>query len=124
MLHQAVEQLCIGLIRINMAYRSEFHNLNRLLHLFTCFSNAPLQLFTETAEDRRLFTILTKSYSAARYQAGFVVSKYDAVCLCDKVGEFTALATRLCEEKIGELERAKEVGEISFTSVINRIISD
>jgi HEPN domain-containing protein len=104
MLHQAVEQLCIGLIRINMAYRSEFHNLNRLLQLCTCFSQAPLQLFTETAEDKRLFIILTKSYSAARYQASFAVSEKDAVAMCNKVSEFTALATQLCEKKIAELE--------------------
>ncbi len=109
MLHQTVEQLCIGLIRINMGYRSAFHNLNRLLHLCSCFSNAPLQLFTETAEDWRLFTILIKSYSAARYQADFMISKADATRLCDKVSDFTAMATLLCEEKIMELESVREV---------------
>lgn len=105
MLHQAVEQLCIGLIRIHMAYRSEFHNLSRLLNLCTCFSYAPLQLFSATAEDRRLFSFLSRSYSAARYQADFEVSKKDAISLCDKVSDFTALATQLCEEKIEALSR-------------------
>jgi len=109
MLHQAVEQLCIGLIRVHLAYRAEFHNLNRLLHLCACFSQAPLQLFTATAEDRRLFNILTKSYSDARYRASFTVSQKDAIALCDKVSDFTALATRLCEEKIAELEGVREI---------------
>lgn len=104
MLHQAVEQLCIGLIRIHLAYRSEFHNLNRLLHLCSSFSHLPLQLFTETTEDKRLFSILLKSYSAARYQANFVVSEKDATTLCNKVADFTAMATQLCEEKIATLE--------------------
>lgn len=32
MLHQAVEQLCIGLIEVCLGYRAEFGNLNRLLY--------------------------------------------------------------------------------------------
>ncbi|MFC3563268.1 hypothetical protein [Pedobacter jamesrossensis] len=45
MLHQAVEQACICLVRVHIAYRSEFHNLHRLLRLCLCFSERPFQLF-------------------------------------------------------------------------------
>lgn len=45
MLHQAVEQTCICLVRVHIAYRSEFHNLYRLLRLCQCFSGKPFQLF-------------------------------------------------------------------------------
>ena len=103
MLHQAVKQLCIGLIRIQLDYRSEHHNLNGLLQLCTCFSQAPLQLFTAKPDDRRLFNILVKSYLAARYQPDFIVSEQDAISLCNKVAAFTALATQLGEDKIREL---------------------
>jgi HEPN domain-containing protein len=113
MLHQAVEQLCIGLIRVHLGYRSEFHNLNRLLRLCTSFSEEPLALFTETAEDMRLFNLLCKSYSAARYNAGFKVSEEEAYALCDMVTEFMEVFKRLCEEKIGELEGERE-GVVAF----------
>jgi HEPN domain-containing protein len=108
MLHQAVEQLCIGLIRVHLGYRSEFHNLNRLLRLCTSFSEEPLQLFTGTAEDVRLFNLLCKSYSAARYNVGFEASPEDVSTLCDRVTEFTELFTRLCEDKIGALAGERE----------------
>lgn len=58
MLHQAVEQACICLVRVHIAYRSKFHNLYRLLRLCQCFSERPFQLFLSTPEDERLFDVL------------------------------------------------------------------
>ncbi|RZK26603.1 MAG: HEPN domain-containing protein, partial [Flavobacterium sp.] len=78
LLHQVVEQCCIGLIRVFLAYRSEVHNLKRLLLLCNAFSDAPYNLFLSgTKEDSRLFEILVKSYSQARYGNTFQVQKQD-----------------------------------------------
>jgi HEPN domain-containing protein len=106
MLHQAVEQACICLIRVHIAYRSDFHNLSRLLRLCTCFSEKPFQLFLSTPEDERLFDVMAKSYSASRYQDDFAVSRQDAESLYQRVASFLLLAKAMCDEKI---ERLAEV---------------
>ncbi|MBB5623203.1 HEPN domain-containing protein [Pedobacter cryoconitis] len=105
MLHQAVEQACIILIRVHMAYRSEIHNLKRLLNLCSCFSNKPFKvLLSRSSEDERLFDILIKSYSEARYGDHFSVEFEDAQQLYDRITAFTELVKKMCEEKIQMLE--------------------
>ena len=105
LLHQVVEQSCITLIRIHMAYRSEFHNLYRLLRLCTCFSNKPYKLFLSKPEDERLFDVLAKSYSSARYKDGFSVSADDAQQFYNRVLAFVDLSKTMCREKIAQLEQ-------------------
>jgi len=105
MLHQVVEQSCIALIRVFLAYRSEVHNLNRLLRLCSCFSDIPYNwFFTGRAFEQRLFDILVKSYSQARYGRSFIVDEIDAKCLYEKVSSFVALAKEICALKISELD--------------------
>ena len=106
MLHQAVEQTCICLLRVHIAYRSEFHNLYRLLRLCTCFSEKPLQLFLSTAEDERLFKLMAKSYSASRYKDDFTVYRQDAERLYQRVASFILLAKKMCNEKIELLAKS------------------
>lgn len=104
MLHQVVEQSCIGLIRVFLAYRSEVHNLNRLLRLCNCFSDIPYNwFFTGRIYEQRLFDILVKSYSQARYGRSFIVEEIDAKCLYEKVSTFVALANEMCALKISEV---------------------
>ena len=105
MLHQAVEQCCIVLIRVHMAYRSEIHNLKRLLNLCNCFSNQPFKtLLSGSSEDERLFAILIKSYSEARYGDHFSVESEDAEQLYNRITDFVDLAKIMCKEKIQKLE--------------------
>jgi HEPN domain-containing protein len=106
MLHQAVEQTCICLVRVNIAYRSEFHNLYRLLRLCTCFSEKPFQLFLSTPEDERLFDVMAKSYSGSRYKDDFTVSRDDAERLYQRVASFLLLAKAMCSEKIELLAKS------------------
>jgi uncharacterized protein len=106
MLHQAVEQTCICMVRVHIAYRSEFHNLYRLLRLCTCFSEKPFQLFLSTPEDERLFNIMAKSYSGSRYKDDFTVSRHDAESLYQRVTSFVVLAKEMCSEKIALLAKS------------------
>ncbi|MDQ0639285.1 HEPN domain-containing protein [Pedobacter sp. W3I1] len=106
MLHQAVEQTCICLVRVHIAYRSEFHNLYRLLRLCTCFSERPYQLFLSTSEDERLFDIMAKSYSGSRYKDDFTVSRQDAERLYQRVASFLLSAKGMCNEKIELLAKS------------------
>lgn len=106
MLHQTVEQTCICLVRVHIAYRSEFHNLYRLLRLCTCFSEKPFQLFLSTPEDERLFDVMAKSYSGSRYKDDFTVSRQDAERLYQRVASFLLLAKEMCNEKIELLAKS------------------
>lgn len=108
MLHQAVEQACICLIRVHVAYRSEFHNLYRLLRLCTCFSERPLQLFLSNPEDERRFNVMAKSYSGSRYKDDFSVSGQDAESLHQRVESFLVLAKEMCTKKIELLAQEAE----------------
>jgi uncharacterized protein len=112
MLHQVVEQVCIVLIRVFMAYRSEIHNLHKLLRLCSCFSSAPMKLFLSgSPEDERLFDILLKSYSGARYKSNFFVLTDDAWVLYNKTAAFVALAKELCHQKVEELDCGDKVSQ-------------
>jgi HEPN domain-containing protein len=104
LLHQTVEQICIALVRVHIAYRSEFHNLYRLLRLSCCFSDQPYQLFLDNADDQKLFDVLAKSYSSARYNDGFLVSEENANRLYERVVAFVEMARMMCIDKINELE--------------------
>lgn len=109
MLHQAVEQCCIGLIRVHLAYRSDIHNLYRQLRLCNSFSPAPSRLFfCGREEDKRLFEIMVKSYSAARYKDDFEVKQSDAEQLYLQVSLFLDLADLMCGEKIEALSKEVE----------------
>ncbi|WP_231426324.1 HEPN domain-containing protein [Pedobacter sp. Leaf250] len=105
MLHQVIEQSLIVLIRVCIAYRSEFHNLKRLIMLCSCFSDQPYNLFLGTTDNDRLFDVLSKSYSCARYKDDFCVSKIDAEDLLHKAELFLEMVSLMCNEKISALKQ-------------------
>ncbi len=115
MLHQAVEQACICLVRVHIAYRSEFHNLYRLLRLCTCFSQRPFQMFLSTPEDERLFDVMAKSYSASRYSDDFSVSRQDVENLHQRVTSFLVLAREMCGAKIELLTQETALSVLELT---------
>lgn len=104
LMHQAVEQSCIVLIRVYIDYRSEFHNLHRLLGLCRSFSDEPYNLLIgERPEDRRLFDILIKSYGQARYAPEFDVDEKDAKKLQYKISIFVELIKTMCANKLEKM---------------------
>lgn len=110
MAHQVVEQCCIVLIRVHLAYRSDIHNLYRQLRLCDSFSSAPSRLFLSGREDdKRLFEIMVKSYSAARYKDDFGVEQADAEQLFIRVSTFVKLTEIMCGEKINTLATEAEL---------------
>lgn len=105
LLHQVVEQCSILLLRVHLSYRSEIHNLIRMLRLCNSFSEKPLQTFISgSTEDERLFNLLMKSYSGSRYGNGFTVTAQDAQSLYQRVSTFVTLVKEMCGVKIEELE--------------------
>jgi HEPN domain-containing protein len=115
MAHQVVEQCCIALIRVHLAYRSDIHNLYRQLRLCDSFSPAPSSLFLSgREEDKRLFDIMMKSYSAARYKDDFMVDRADAEQIFTRVSTFLELTEIMCGDKIKSLATVAE----SYTRLI------
>ena len=109
MAHQVIEQCCIALIRVNLAYRSDIHNLYRQLRLCDSFSPAPSRLFLSgSEEDKRLFDIMVKSYSAARYKDDFKVEQADAEQIFTRVSTFLKLTDIICGDKIKSLAKVAE----------------
>lgn len=105
MAHQVIEQCGIMLIRVHLAYRSELHNLHRLLDLCDCFSLAPSNLLLSGGDDRkRLFEIIVKSYSGARYKDDFKVEQADAEQIFISVSAFLKLTEVMCTSKLSSLE--------------------
>jgi len=109
MAHQVVEQCCIVLIRVHLAYRSDIHNLYRQLRLCDSFSPVPSSLFLSGREDdKRLFDIMVKSYSAARYKDDFKVEQADAEQIFTRVSTFLKLTEIMCSDKINSLATVAE----------------
>lgn len=101
MLHQAVEQSCIAMIRVFLSYRSDIHKLSRLLKLCLCFSSEPRALFpTNTTEEQRLFRLLEKSYSDARYRDEYRILRTDAEIVLRQVRSLLELCEQLCTKRI------------------------
>ena len=101
MLHQAVEQSCIAMIRVFLSYRSDIHKLSRLLKLCLCFSSEPRTLFPiNTTEEQRLFRLLEKSYSDARYRDEYRILRTDAEIVLRQVRSLLELCEQLCTQRI------------------------
>ncbi|WP_394341724.1 hypothetical protein [Pedobacter alluvionis] len=85
------------------------HNLNRQLRLCDSFSPAPSKLFLSgSEEDKRLFDIMGKSYSAARYKDDFKVEQADAEQIFTRVSTFLKLTEIMCVDKIKSLAKVAE----------------
>ncbi len=104
LMHQVVEQACIGLIWVFMGYKSDMHNLRRLLYICACFSKRPMQHFLAVPADADLLALMMKSYSAARYKEDFHIEEKDARRLLYLVEGFLSIAENMCAEKFLELE--------------------
>ena len=113
LIHQAVEQSCILLIRVHIDYRSEFHNLHRLLGLTRSFSDIPIELMIgDRPDDKKLFSLLTCSYGKARYAPDFSVAKNDAEELYQKASALFELTKTMCATKMEAM--ATEVPDFHF----------
>lgn len=111
-LHQCVQHTCMALIRAFTGYRSNTHNLSRLLALVENFSFVPSTVFPcLTKEETHLFQLLSKAYSDARYNEQYTISADIAKILTERVKELLTIAEQLYKQKLLDL---KESQPISF----------
>ncbi|MFN0256970.1 HEPN domain-containing protein [Pedobacter ureilyticus] len=104
LLHQVIEQACIGLIWVFMGYKSDMHNLRRLLYVCACFSKKPMQHFMGMPENELMLSIIMRSYSEARYRESFSLENRSAYNFLELVERFMELAEELCKEKFEAME--------------------
>ena len=118
LLHQAAEQCGIVLISVYLGYRADIHHIGRLLDLCRCFSDKPAEVFARRSnQEKRLFGVLTKSYSASRYNNEFSICSEDAQSIFRLVNDFVTLTTALCLKHIKELTEAAEEAAINHPDV-------
>ncbi|QJD97178.1 HEPN domain-containing protein [Mucilaginibacter robiniae] len=122
MLHQAVEHACNALIRVFTGYRTEMHNLSRLMDHCLIFSDQPdYALPRKTKEDLRLFKLLRDSYSDARYDDKYVVSAADVEILLNRVRELLEVTEELSLQRLVLYGKEAEEAEtaINLTTQLN-----
>lgn len=102
-LHQASENLYYA-IRLAFTLKSyKQHNLAKLSASVKRHSEELAKVFPrDTAEEKRLFTLLKDAYVEARYNPNFLVTKEDIDALLPKVELLRDITKRICEVKIGE----------------------
>lgn len=102
-LHQACENYYYA-IRLSFTLRSsKQHNLSKLTTSVKRHSEDLAKVFPQnTAEEKRLFTLLKAAYIESRYNPDFVVTKEDIDALIPKVELLRDITKRICEQKIKE----------------------
>ena len=113
LLHQAVEHTCIALIRVFTGYRSNTHNLARLLAMTENFSPIPTGIFPRlTPEETTLFNHLLNGYADPRYKDGYCITTETILILIRRVEQLQDAAEKLYLERVSQYR--KNAG-ISFT---------
>jgi len=112
LLHQAVEHTCIALIRVFTGYRSNTHNLSRLLAMTENFSAIPSGIFPRlTTEETTIFNHLLNGYADPRYKDEYCITTETILILIRRVGQLQDAAEKLYLDGVGRYN--KNVG-ISF----------
>lgn len=123
LLHQAVEQACNVLILIYLAYRTDIHNIGRLLDLCLLFSDELSEAIPRrTADDKRLFAMLRNSYGEARYKDDFQANEADTTALLARVTELVGVAERLVTVKLtayAEWATAEQAQMVTYPTINN-----
>ena len=103
-LHYAVEQICLGLIRLFLGYRPNHFSLKYLLELCAYFSPlASIFLRNETDYDNALLKLLTSGVTDLRFGSIEELPQQDYMVLKQRSLEFISKATLVATEEIHRL---------------------
>jgi HEPN domain-containing protein len=109
-LHQSAQHACMAMLRALSGYRSNTHNLSRLLALIANFSQAPIAVFPcVTKEETELYNTLNKAYSEARYNEKYSVSAEKVQILIERVASLLVIAQSLYEKKLLSLKNIQPI---------------
>jgi HEPN domain-containing protein len=104
MLHQAVEHTLIGIIQVYTGYRSNTHNIDKLLRYSEIFTTKMKSIFPRnTVEELELFRRLHEAYINSRYKDDYNISVKEAHILLNRVNELHKLGEELARGKTGSV---------------------
>jgi len=105
-LHQAAESYYSAIHLVFTVYKPKTHDL-RDLNKQACHFDARFKIIfpDQTENEKRLFSILVKSYIDSRYKLNYSVNPKDLIWLAERVKLLKELALNLCLERIRFLQR-------------------
>jgi predicted nucleotidyltransferase/HEPN domain-containing protein len=100
-LHQSTERFFMTIHLVFTDYKPQTHDLN-ILYKQACQGDPRFKIIfpQETEEQKRLFTLLVKSYIDSRYKMGYSIAPEDLQWLIGRVGILKILTEEICLEKI------------------------
>jgi hypothetical protein len=103
MLHQVVEQACLGLIRIILGYTPNHFSLNHLFELCSLFTTLTSEFFPQASKvEKEIFRLLNTPVWELRYTTHDNVEKLDAQLLDRRCQEFLASVDLFVRQSKGE----------------------
>jgi len=105
MLHQGMELVCLGLIRVFLAYKPQRHTLSHLVDLCCSFLPFAEQIFPrKDTEDKELFNLLAGAANGLRYKGTLPVTFGTINLMENRCRRFLEKANEAVLDKINELE--------------------
>lgn len=105
MYHQAVEQICLGLMYSFLDYNPVRRNLNHLFDVCCSFMTFPDVAFPRrTDEDLKLFNILVESFNQVRYKGWFDFSDEVVTILGKRCENLLEMANNVVKNYLEELK--------------------
>lgn len=99
------------MIRVFTGLHTSTHNLSKLLQYTRLFSMEPSAIFPRnTPEEIRLYNLLFKGYSDARYRQSYRINENELHILIDRIRQLLQIAQRLCT---GQLKRYKLPAQVT-----------
>lgn len=103
LLHQACENYYYSIRLVNTLKNSKQHNLAKLSSSVKKYAEELLKVFPRnTAEEKRLFTLVKAAYVEARYNPDFKVTRDDIDALLPKVQLLRSITQTICLQKIDD----------------------
>jgi uncharacterized protein len=101
MLHQVTERYFVTTLLVFTGYKPKTHDLLLLYHDVCRYGDKLREIFPRNNnEENRLFNLLQKAYSDARYKIDYRISPEDLVKLAARVEQLRDLTEFYCKKKI------------------------
>lgn len=105
MLHHIVEQACLGMLKLFLGYTPNHFALSYLLELCESFAPSAGKFFPRnSAEDKRLFKILSRYSWTLRYSGDDVIDFEDMSLLQTRCNDFTDYAQEVIQKELKRIQ--------------------
>jgi uncharacterized protein len=101
MLHQATERFYTATLLVFTHYKPKEHDIKTLGKQVSNLDPRFLPIFPrKTSEERRLFELLRKAYTEARYNRNYKITKKELEYLAERAKKLQKLTKEICKERI------------------------